>query len=213
MLSLLRDLYWAYLCLAALVVVIFGYIAATASAGKRKGRARLIAALTFSSFFLISPALWTFYESQLPVFEADGVIAAVQVRDSSSRYYSAQLWIATGHAGEVLVHVSDRSSAWHVGQRLRVRYYGNTGELIQANLMSSDGHPQGTMRSSSGFTRAVSVLLGVALMWAILKRYRRDPEALTEDQPELSSLSVAVDQDSLLHLSEPTTSSESTRSR
>lgn len=212
-LSAFQDLYWSYLCLTALVVVVLGYVAATASAGRRKGRARLIAALTFSSFFLISPALWTFYESHLPVFEGDGVIAAVQVRDSSSRHYSAQLWIATGDAGAVLVHVSDRSSAWHVGQRLRVLYYGDTGELIRANLMSSDGHPQGTMRSSSGFTRAVSVLFGVALTWAILKRYRRDPEALTEDRPELSSVSVAVDQDSLLHLSEPTTPSEMTRSR
>jgi len=212
-LSAFQDLYWSYICLTALVVVVFGYVAATASAGRRKGRASLIAALTFSSFFLISPALWTFYESRLPVFEADGMIAAVQVRDHSSRHYSAQLWIKTGDAGEVSVHVSDRSSAWHVGQRLKVRYYGDTGELIRANLISSDGHPQGTVRNSFGFTRAVSVLLGVALMWIVLKRYRRDPEALMEDRPELSNVSVAVDQDSLLHLSEPTTPSEMTGSR
>lgn len=69
------------------------------------------------------------------------------------------------------------------------------------------------MSSSSRLTRAVSVLLGVALVWVILKRYRRDPEALAEDQPELSSVSAAVDQDSLLHLSKSTTSSESTGSR
>lgn len=140
MLSLLRDLYWAYLCLAGLVVVVFGYVAATASAGRRKGRARLIAALAFSSFFLISPALWTFYESRLPVFEADGVIAAVRVRDGSSRHFSAQLWIRTQDAGEISIHVSDRNPAWHVGQRLKVRYYGDTGELIRANLISSVAH-------------------------------------------------------------------------
>jgi hypothetical protein len=117
-LSFYNGLFWGYLALSIGIAVRFGYIAATESAGLRKGRARLVAGLAFASFFIVSPLLWTLYESQLPVFEFDGFIRQVAIRSHSSRHFSANLTIATTTGGEAVVHVSDRSDAWRQGQHL-----------------------------------------------------------------------------------------------
>jgi hypothetical protein len=54
--SVVRDLAWSLLCISGVVVAIYGYIAATAGAGRRKGRARLIAALAFISWLVVPPS-------------------------------------------------------------------------------------------------------------------------------------------------------------
>jgi hypothetical protein len=200
-LSIYRYIFWGHLSLSLLLIVVCGYVAATSSVGQRKGRARLIAALSFTSWLVVSPLLWTLYESHLPVFEFDGVISSLVVDDSSSKHYSARLSIATTTGGNVMVHVSDRNDSLHVGQRLRVRYYGNTGELISATLFSPDGREAGVVNRTTGFLRACLVLLGLFLVGVILKRHLRDPSGATESIDRSSKLSAAVDEDSLLHLS------------
>ena len=196
-----RNLFLGYIGVAAVLCLRYGYIAATAGVGPRKGRAKLIATLAFLSFFFVSPLLWTLYESHLPVFAFDGTISSVQVQDGDSRHYSAYLGIATTKGGEVQVHVSDRSDAWHAGQRLRVRYFGDTGELIQATLFGPDGKQTGVLKRTAGFVRTVSVLFGLVLSWFAWRRFRWDPEGAVEAPTQSSGLSDAVDEDSILHLS------------
>lgn len=200
--SVVRDLAWSLLCISGVVVAIYGYIAATAGAGRRKGRARLIAALAFISWLLVTPLLWTLYDALLPVYEWNGVIRSVQIKDSSSQRYNAQLLIADGHGGEVSVHASDRSNAWRPGQRLRVRYRGVSGDLIRATLIGPDGREQGVVNSTKPIERSIGIGLGLLLLWVVLKRYRLDPEGVLEGPHEPSNLSNVVDQDSLLHLPE-----------
>lgn len=92
--------------------------------------------------------------------------------------------------------------SWRVGQRLRMRYYGYIGELISATLLNPDGTPAGIRNRAASFSRAVSVVLGLFTTWAVVKRYRRYPEAAEDSVGRSSSSSNTVDQDSLLHLTE-----------
>jgi hypothetical protein len=177
---LFRYLFWGYLIVAIFAIVRYGLLAATESIGVRKGRSRLIATLAFASCFIVLPLLWTAYESQLPTFELTGVVDSVKVENSSGSHFSAWLSLATTSGGEVTIHVSEESGAWQVGQRLRVRYYGDTGDLIRAIAFGADGKEKGTIQSNSGFSRIVSVLIGLLLSCAGRVRYRRDPNGEVE---------------------------------
>lgn len=75
------------------------------------------------------------------------------------------------------VHVSDRSSGWIAGQHLRVRYYGNTGELIRATFFDATGKEEGVANRASSVFRVLSMVLGVFLIVGALIRHKRDPEA------------------------------------
>lgn len=198
---MLQILPWVYLSLSVLLMVGYGYVAATASVGPRKGRARLIATLAFTCCFIAMPLLWAVYECQLPVFNFDGVITSVRVMNATPKYYSAYLAIATTLGGEIEVHVSRRSDAWRVSQRISVRYFGDTGELIRASMLSPNGAKQGTVKSRDGFVRFASVALGLFSTWLGWRQYRRDPEGAIEEPRRSSELSNAVDQESMLHLS------------
>lgn len=144
MLIALKSFFWVYLIFSLLLVARYGYIAATSSIGPRKGRARLVATLAFTFSFMVLPLLWAVYESHLTVFYFNGTITSTRVVNANPKYYSAFLTIATTHGGEIEVHVSERSEGWRIGQRLSGRYYGDTGELIRASLLGSDGTKQGT---------------------------------------------------------------------
>lgn len=200
-LAFCRDLFWAYIALSAGTAVTSGYVAATDSASPRKGKAVLICTLSFSSFFFVVPFLWSLYERSLPVFQFDGVITQVSVHSHSSRHYSAQLGIATADGGKIEMHVSDSSSAWRVGQRLRGTYFGDTGDLIRVTLIGPDGRAQGIVRRSAPLTRLLSISLGLFLSWAAFKKFRSDPEGLFEGQRKAPSPD-GVDGNSLLHLSD-----------
>jgi hypothetical protein len=177
MLSIYRYSLAAFICVAVLLIFRYGYIAATESTGPTKARGTLIATLAFASFFVVLPIWWIGYESQLPVFEFDGVVSSVHIERSSGKYFSGELAILTSAGGTVTVHVSERSRAWTVGQHLRVRYYGDTGELIHATLFDISGKEEGVVNRTSAFFRAWWIVFGVFLSGGAWIRYKRDPEA------------------------------------
>jgi len=177
MLSTYRYLLVAFVCGAAVLISRYGYVAATESIGPKKARALLIATLAFASYFVVLPLWWMGYESQLPVFEFDGVVEAVHIESSSSRHFSAELSILTSAGGTVTVHVSDRSSGWIAGQHLRVRYYGNPGELIRATFFDATGKEEGVANRTSSVFRVLLMVLGAFLTVGALIRHKRDPEA------------------------------------
>lgn len=185
MLSIFRYSLAAFICVAALLILRHGYVAATESTGPKKARATLIATLAFASFFVVLPLWWMGYEWQLPVFEFDGVVESVHIESSSNRHFSAELSILTSVGGTVSVHVSDPSSRWIAGQHLRVRYYGDTGELIHASFFDASGLEEGVANRTSSFFRAWWIVLGVFLVGGAWTRYKRDPQAefdCAEDQ-------------------------------
>ena len=180
MLSIFRYLLVAFVCAASVLILRYGYVASTESTGSKKARAILIATLAFASFFVVLPLWWMGYESQLPVFEFEGVVESVHVENSNSKHFSAELSILTSSGGTITIHVSDRSRGWISGQHLRVRYYGDTGELIHASFFDANGNEEGVANRTSSMTRALSVVLGVFLIGGAWFRYKLDPEAKIE---------------------------------
>jgi hypothetical protein len=180
------DLLWIYCAISFALIVICGYISSTASDGPGEWRARFIATLSFASWFIVAPSAWELWESHLPTFEFSGAIAAVRVERQSSRHYSAWLTIQTTLGGDVSVHTSDANAAWVPGQRLRIRYFGDTGELIHADLLDASGNQTGEVNSTAVFSCTASVLLGLFLCWAGWRRYKRDANGTgqAEEDPD-----------------------------
>jgi hypothetical protein len=153
-----------------------GYIAATESESPRKAKCRLVASLLFSSWFFLSAGLWMLYDNTRPIFEFNGTIESVQIFNSSSKHYSANLKIQTADGGEVSIHVSDRSPYLQPNQRLWIQYRGDTGELIKASFMTESGQPRGVLRSTSTFSQIIGIVVGLFCIWASIRKYRRDPK-------------------------------------
>ena len=158
---------------AVLIAIRYGYIAATESEGARKYNARLVASLLFSSWFSLGSLLWFCYDQRLPIFEFQGTIESVQVLDSYSKHCSAYVQIHSTDGGDIRVHYSDRSSWMRAGGKIKVRYRGDTGELINATFCSPDGKQEGVLNSSRSFQQGGMFLVGMSCVWASFKKYRR----------------------------------------
>jgi len=186
MLPIYRYFLVAFVIAAAGSILRYGYVAATEGAGQKKAHALFVATVAFASFFVVLPLWWMGYESQLPVFEFEGVIESTHIESSSSKHFSAELSILTSGGGTITVHVSDPSRGWKAGQHLEVRYYGDTGELIHATLFDASGKQEGVVNRTSSMFRAWWMVLGIFLIAAAWRRHRLDPEAKydgAEDQP------------------------------
>jgi hypothetical protein len=161
--------------LTLLLILRFGFVAATASDSPRKAKARLIASLAFSFWFCVTPVILFIYNQSLPIFEFTGKINSVHVQDSSSKHYSADLRIGIPSGGAITVYASDRSPFFRSGEQVKVRYRGDTGELVKAFFYARDGSQEGIFNSTSTLAQLFTLLVGSFCVWASLKKYRRDP--------------------------------------
>jgi hypothetical protein len=188
---------------ALFLAIRYGVIAATESDGPRKGKARLIATGLVGLVFLL-PALATIlYNRSLPIFEFEGQVESVQVLHGDSRHYSAFLQIRTLSGGETTVHASDRSNGFRTGEHIKVRYQGDTGELLKASFYAPDGTQEGVFNGTSTWPPYFALLFGLFLIWGAFRQHRRDPEGEEEPARGNPDLLETVDEESLLHLSEP----------
>jgi hypothetical protein len=178
---ILTTLFLICTVVAAAVVTRFGYIAATEGNGPRQCRAHLTASLAFCFWFALAPILWFVYDSSLPIFEFQGTIVSVDVRDSNSRRYSAYLQIHTTSGDEITVHASNSSPFLRPGEIVNVRYRGNTGELIKATFYTQDGKQEGVLQSTRTLSQLGLFLIALFCTWASIRRYRRARESATEN--------------------------------
>lgn len=165
-----------FTAIALLIAIRCVYIAATESDGPRKGRSRFIATFLFGFWFCAGTLLIFLYDRSLPVFEFTGTIESVQVRNSSSRHYSAYLRIQTTSGGDIDVHATDSSTRFRPGQLVKVRYKGDTGELISAVFYAEGGKQEGVLQSLKPIQEALGFLLGLFVIWVAFRQWRRDPE-------------------------------------
>lgn len=146
----------------------------------------LIASLLFCSWFCLAPALTFLYDTSLPKFQFKGRITAVHVRNSTEDHYSAYIRIHTDSGGEIRIHSSDQSVYLRLGERVKVRYRGDTGDLIIAYFYAPDGKQEGVLQGTSNLGRILLLLIGLSCIWASIRKYRRDPEG-AEQSPDASS--------------------------
>jgi len=176
MYSTIQHCFWVETALALLIIVRYGYIASTGCDSTRKEKAYFTASIAFSLWLCVSASLMIFYDRTLPTFQLEGNIVSLHVRDSDNRHYSADLQIHTTLGGDVSVHSSDRSSALSVGRHVKVRYRGDTGELIKTYLYTADGKPDGVLNSTLTMRYYLGLTVGLFLIWASIRKFRRDPE-------------------------------------
>jgi hypothetical protein len=167
---------WVETTLAFLVVARYGYIAATETESPRKGKAYLIACLVFSLWICLITLTMIVYNSTRPIYEFDGEIESVHVRDADTRHYWTDLEIHTAAGGDIAIHATDRSDGFRVGQRLKVHYRGDTDELVGAYFYSAGGKQEGVFKSTSAIGQYGLLLVGLFCVWASVRKYRRAPE-------------------------------------
>ncbi len=193
---------------AVLLVARYGFLAATESYGPRKGKAYLIASLAVSLWLCFSSLLISLSDASLPMFEFEGTITSFHVRDSDSRRYKADVQIHTTQGGDISIHTSDFSPSMKHGQHIKVRYRGETGELIQAKFYESNGKQEDVLNTTSSFSRIFVILLGLFLVWASFRKFRRDPKCTEESASADPSLMGTSDEKSILGLDDSPTRDE-----
>lgn len=186
MFPLTLDFFTGYVILSGIVALGFGYVAATSGNGRKKSRAILTASLLFSSWLVLGPLLFYLNNNSQPTIERTGRITAVRVLRASDRFYSAYMTVQTTAAGEVTVHCSDRSEFLRAGELVKLRYYGDSGELIEAWFYAPNGRQEGILQNAANWERAWLLAIGLICVWASIRKYRRDPQG-AEKLPKTSS--------------------------
>jgi len=182
--------------LAILAGTRYGFIAATESDGPRKRQARLIATLAFGSWLCISALSVITYNVRLPIFQFEGNIESVQVIHSDSRHYSAYLRIQTFAGGDITIHASNRSQYFRPEEHVKVRYQGDTGELLKATFVAPDGKQEGVFNGTSTWAPYFVLLFGIFVIWASFRKFHRDPEGAEDTAWSNPSLLDSIDDDS-----------------
>jgi hypothetical protein len=186
---------------AVLAAIRFGIVGATESVGTRKGTARFAATLLFGICLCLPAFCLILLSTSLPVFESDGTISSMRLVHSGSRHYSAYLLIQTPASGEISVHASDPSIFFRPGQRLRVRYQAETGEVLKVWFFNASGNQEARFNSTLPLAPYGLLLSGAFAMFAAFRIRQRDPEGREEPVHRSSGLSTAVDEQSILDLS------------
>lgn len=150
----------------------------------------LIASLLFSSWFCFEPALSFLYDASLPMFEFKGRITAVDVRNSSDKYYSAYIRTHTDSGGDIQVHSFDQSVFLSSGEQVKVQYRGDIGELMKAYFYARNGKQEGILQSTSSLRRILLFLIGLFCTWASIRKYRRDPEGAEQRPDDSAPISI-----------------------
>lgn len=195
MYKIIHELLWIETILAILIGIRFGYVAATESDSPRKGKAYLTASLAFSLWVCVSAFLVVLYNASLPIFEFEGKIESVRLMRSDSRHYSVFLGIQTFAGGNITIHASGGSQYFHTDEHVKVRYQGDTGELLKASFFAKDGRQEGVFNGTSTWPPYFALLFGLFCIWASFRKYRRDPEGAENSSWSNPTLQDTFDDD------------------
>jgi hypothetical protein len=160
------QFFTGYVILSGIVALGFGYVAATTSNSRKKSRAILTASLLFSSWLVLGPLLFYLNNNSQPIIERNGRITSIRVLRASDRFYSAFMTVQTSGGSEVTVHCS--------GEAVKLRYYGDSGELIKAWFYAPNGRQEGILQNAANWERAWLIVIGLICIWASIRKHRRD---------------------------------------
>ncbi|MDR3792423.1 MAG: hypothetical protein P4L03_03490 [Terracidiphilus sp.] len=190
--DLYRVILWATTIMAATLALRFGFIAATESDHPQKGRARLFAVLTIGIWLCVAPVLVLLMNATLQTFQFEGVVSCVCVIHSGSMHYQASIVVQTTLGGSVTANTNNSFHGLVQGDRVRIRYQADTGELLQAAVLAPDGSVMHSFQRSRGAVWGM-IALGLFFVWGSIRRYRRDPEGQIECTDSLPTSLLADD--------------------
>jgi len=179
--------------------VVCWYFASTYGVSTRKGKATFAAALFGGSGFCIAALTLLLYQLHLPVFDAEGKIAAASVHHG--KYDRTDLLIHTSSGGDLALHASGSSPYFRRDEHVKVRYQAETGAILRVLFVSADGKEEGVFNGTGAWPLLFFLLVGLIIVIQGFRRYRRDPEGAEEPSARNQHAYAAVDERSLLDLS------------
>ena len=185
--------------LAFVGAVYFGYQAAISSIGPEKGRARFRATTLVGVGICLLAISTTTDKCTHPLLAFDGTLLSQHIVQHDSRRFSDYLQIQTFQGGLISVHISSRIGLTP-GQKLRVQYESESGEVRRVRFYSESGILQREWKSPWALQAGFMMLLGLFFIWGARLKFRRDPEDQEEPREQDSNVTTTVDEASLLHL-------------
>lgn len=167
----------------------------------RKGKRRLLAYVLGGLGISIGALAIILFQSQLPVYRAEGIIEEVHVH-AEGRGFRSNLRIRSADGTELVINASGRSSYFRFGQRVRVSYEGYRGSILKAEFISSSGGKEAVFNGTDYVPPYFFLLGGLVIIWAGIKKHKRNPDGLEQPTARNSKLHTGVDNSSLLHLSD-----------
>ena len=166
------------LCAATVCLILIGLttgiLSAVQSVSSKKGSQRLAGFLSIGLAFCLGASAQLRYQALLPTYELSGQIDNAQIRAEGKGHRTA-LVVRVGH-GQVALDASGMSPYFKAGQLIRVRYQGVTGNILKVHFISTNGAEIAVFNGTDTWSPYWMIVLGVFVIFAGLKQYRRDPE-------------------------------------
>lgn len=156
------------------VGIYFAVASAMQSVSPRKGKQRLTAFLCIGGCIYGIAFSMLAYQAKLPTCELLGEIEQAQVHAEGKGHRTTLLVRISG--GEITVDASGTSPFFHTGQSIRARYQGVTGHILEAHFLSTNGAEVGVFNGTDTWPSYGLLLVGLLVIFAGYKKYRRDPE-------------------------------------
>jgi hypothetical protein len=110
----------------------------------RRRQLWLAAALYFGSVFLVVGGVNYLEDKSRNLFEADGVIVVAIVNDEGTTEIQVRM------AGGGIAHINalGQSQFFRVGEHIKAKYAGYTGEIQEAQFFAADGTTEGVFHAA-----------------------------------------------------------------
>jgi hypothetical protein len=173
-LKLMKALLFLAACFC-LVGIGSGIYASRESISAKKGKSRLIAFLLCGVGICTAALALGSLQWATPIYQVDGIIESAQVH-SRNRGYRTSLRVQTSSGGELELNADGRSPYFRTGEHLKVSYRGYSGSIHKAQFLSSTGSEEGVFNGTDDWPPYFMLLLGLLVMWAGVRKFKRDPE-------------------------------------
>ena len=161
----------ALACVA--IAIAYGIAAGAATNQARRTKHILLIHIFFGlAACLTTPAI-LLTEYQLPTLHAQGTITSISIH-SQGKDYRSEVVLQLASGGDVHLFASGRSNYFRPGQRADLRYQSQTGDILYAQFLTVDGHPEGVFRSLDPVMPYFPLLAGIFTLYMGWRRYKRD---------------------------------------
>jgi hypothetical protein len=155
----------------------YGVSASRESISLKKGKRRLIGFLLCGVGICIAALAFGSLQWTAPTYLVDGIIESAQVH-SQNRGYRTSLIVQTSSGTELALSADGSSPYFHVGEHLKASYRVYSGSIHKAQFLSSTGSPEGVFNGTDDWPPYFMFLLGLFVMWAGVRKFKRDPEGV-----------------------------------
>jgi hypothetical protein len=139
---------------------------------------------------------------RLPGFESSLRSYPINPSVHHGKYDRTDLLIHTSSGVDLALHASGSSPYFRRDEHVKVRYQAETGAILRVLFVSADGKEEGVFNGTGAWPLLFFLLVGLIVVIQGFRRYRRDPEGAEEPSARNQHPYAAVDERSLLDLSE-----------